>query len=32
MVMVYSEKLLNMVALKKCEDHCSKKLYICFAL
>ena len=30
--MVYSEKLLNIIALKKCEDHYTKKANIGFAL
>ena len=31
-IMVYSEKLLNIIALMKCEDHYIKKANIGFAL
>ena len=31
-IMVYTEKLLNIIALMKCEDHHTKKAYIGFAV
>ena len=30
MVMVYSEKLLNIIALRKCEDHYTKIIYVLY--